>query len=104
MPNEYEIVGLVIAAITAIGGVVAIVFRFIDRINKPVAALNEAIKAITHTLEQVDTAVQLLNQAVTALNEKNGIVSERLAEHGRQIDALKVEMATIKERVSGIGS
>lgn len=104
MPDEFQAVGIVIAALAAIGGFVATVFRFMDRMNKPVQAINEAIEAINKTLDRVDTAVQLLNQAVGALNEKNDIVSHRLNEHGRQIDELKIDLATIKERVSGNAS
>lgn len=102
--DEYQAIGIVIAAFVAIGGFVAIVFRFMDRMNKPVQAINKAIEAINKTLDRLDTAVQLLNQAVAALNKENDIVTHRLNEHGRQIDELKIDVATIKERVGSNGS
>lgn len=92
--NLHEMVGWIIAAVAAIGAFTAVIFRFIDRINKPIVALNDAINAMR-------ISVQLLNQAVTSLNEKNESIERRLGEHGRQIDKIQIDIATIKERVRG---
>ena len=92
--NLYEMAGWIIAAVAAIGAFTAVIFRFIDRINKPIIALNEAINAMR-------ISVQLLNQAVTSLNEKNESIERRLADHGKQIDKIQIDIATIKERVRG---
>lgn len=92
--NLNEMVGWIVAAVAAIGAFTAVIFRFIDRINKPIIALNEAINAMR-------ISVQLLNQAVTSLNEKNENIERRLNEHGKQIDKIQIDIATIKERVRG---
>lgn len=92
--NLHELVGWIIAAVAAIGAFTAVIFRFIDRINKPIIALNEAVNAMK-------TSVELLNQAVRALKADNEIIARRVSEHGRQIDSLKIDVATIKERVRG---
>ena len=90
----HEIVGLIIAAVASIGAFTAVIFRFIDRINKPIEALKEAVNAMR-------ISVQLLNQAVSALKESNETIERRVGEHGRQIDKIQIELATIKERMKG---
>lgn len=92
--NLHELVGWIIAAVAAIGAFTAVIFRFIDRINKPIEALKEAVNAMR-------VSVQLLNQAVNALKESNETIERRVAEHGRQIDEMKIDLATIKERIKG---
>lgn len=92
--NIHEMVGWIIAAVAAIGAFTAVIFRFIDRINKPIEALKEAVNAMR-------LSVQLLNQAVSALKENNESIERRVGEHGRQIDKMQIDIATIKERVKG---
>ena len=90
--NVHEMVGWIIAAVAAIGAFTAVIFRFIDRINKPIEALKEAVNAMR-------LSVQLLNQAVSMLKENNESIERRVGEHGQQIDKMRIDIATIKERV-----
>lgn len=92
--NLYEIVGWILAAVVSIGAFTAVIFRFIDRINKPIEALKDAVDAMRITVE-------LLNQAVSALKANNETIERRVSEHGKQIDELRTDVATIKERVRG---
>lgn len=92
--NLNEMVGWIIAAVGAIGAFTAVIFRFIDRINKPIEALKEAVNAMR-------ISVQLLNQAVAALKENNETIERRVTEHGRQIDGIRLEIAAIKEQIKG---
>ena len=79
--DEVQFLGYLVMAIITLGGFVAVIMK------------------ITQPINDLRVVVQELRDCINTLKNDNATQNKRLDEHGKDIDALKVELGNLKTKV-----
>jgi chromosome segregation ATPase len=80
--DEAQFLGYLVMAIITLGGFVAVIMK------------------ITQPINDLRVVVQELRDCINTLKTDNATQNRRLDEHGRDIDALKLDVETLKTRMN----
>lgn len=79
--DEVQFLGYLVLAIITLGGFVAVIMK------------------ITQPINDLRVVVQELRDCINTLKNDNATQNKRLDEHGKDIDALKIEVGNLKTKV-----